>query len=124
MKMTAFRVQNYRSVIDSGWCDLDELTVIVGKNESGKTSLLKALWKFNPFEPAPYDLVFANILARPLCAMAKDLAQHLAPGGTVILAGLLSTQRRWVLHAHRQAGLVLESTLHEGRWATLVLRKR
>ena len=44
--------------------------------------------------------------------------------GTVILAGLLSTQRRWVLHAHRQAGLVLESTLHEGRWATLVLRKR
>jgi len=56
MKMTAFRVQNYRSVIDSGWCDLDELTVIVGKNESGKTSLLKALWKFNPFEPAPYDL--------------------------------------------------------------------
>ena len=75
-------------------------------------------------KPAPYDLVFANILARPLCAMAKDLAQHLAPGGTVILAGLLSTHRRWVLHAHRQAGLVLESTLHEGRWATLVLRKR
>ena len=75
-------------------------------------------------KPAPYDLVFANILARPLCAMAKDLAQHLAPGGTVILAGLLTSQRRWVLHAHRQAGLVLESTLHEGRWATLVLRKR
>ena len=56
MKMTAFRVQNYRSILDSGWCEVDELTAIVGKNESGKTSLLKALWKFNPYQPAPYDL--------------------------------------------------------------------
>ena len=74
-------------------------------------------------KPAPYDLVFANILARPLCAMARDLAANLAPGGTAILAGLLVSQRRWVLQAHRQAGLVLDFTLHEGRWATLVLRK-
>jgi ribosomal protein L11 methyltransferase len=73
---------------------------------------------------APYDLVFANILARPLCRMAKSLAQHLAPGGTVILAGLLVTQIRWVLAAHRAQGLVLDRVLHEGRWATLVLRRR
>ena len=38
----------------------------------------------------PYDLVFANILARPLCLMARDLALNLAPGGTAILAGLLA----------------------------------
>ena len=56
----------------------------------------------------PYDLVFANILARPLCAMARDLAAHLAPGGTAILAGLLGTQARMVLAAHRRQGLVLE----------------
>ena len=37
----------------------------------------------------PYDLVFANILARPLCLMARDLALNLAPGGAAILAGLL-----------------------------------
>jgi ribosomal protein L11 methyltransferase len=72
---------------------------------------------------APYDLVFANILARPLCGMAHDLASRLAPGGTVILAGLLDSQARWVLAAHRRQGLRLEKTLHEGRWATLVLRK-
>ncbi|MBN8890188.1 MAG: 50S ribosomal protein L11 methyltransferase [Rhodospirillales bacterium 70-18] len=71
-----------------------------------------------------YDLVFANILARPLCLMAGDLARHLAPGGTAILAGLLDSQARWVLAAHRRHGLVLESTQHEGRWTTLVLRKR
>lgn len=72
----------------------------------------------------PYDLVFANILARPLCAMAAELAGHLVPGGTVILAGLLATQLRMVLAAHRRQGLVLERTLRDGAWAALVLRRR
>lgn len=82
---------------------------------------------------APYDLVFANILARPLTRMAPALAAHLAPGGTAILAGLLTSQVRWVLQAHRAQGLVLERVLTERAgpgdapdrgWATLVLRKR
>jgi ribosomal protein L11 methyltransferase len=72
----------------------------------------------------PYDLVFANILARPLCAMARDLGAHLAPGGTVILAGLLRQQARMVIVAHRRAGLVLADTLREGGWTTLVLRAK
>ncbi|MCW3477609.1 50S ribosomal protein L11 methyltransferase [Limobrevibacterium gyesilva] len=72
--------------------------------------------------PAPYDLIFANILARPLCGMARHLARHLAPGGTAILAGLLDSQARWVLAAHRRQGLRLDFTLREGRWTTLVLR--
>ena len=72
---------------------------------------------------APYDLVFANILARPLCRMARDLALGLAPGGTAILAGLLASQARMVLAAHRRQGLRLEATWREGNWATLVLRK-
>lgn len=72
---------------------------------------------------APYDLVFANILARPLCAMARDLAANLVPGGTAILAGLLRSQVRGVLAAHRRGGLVLERVLTEGQWATLVLRR-
>ena len=70
-----------------------------------------------------YDLVFANILARPLCAMAKHMAMGLAPGGTAILAGLLGTQARMVLAAHRRQGLVLERALPVGPWTTLVLRK-
>lgn len=71
----------------------------------------------------PYDLVFANILARPLCAMARHLAGGLAPGGTAILAGLLGTQARMVLAAHRRHGLRLERALPVGPWTTLVLRK-
>lgn len=73
---------------------------------------------------APYDLIFANILARPLCAMACDLAAHLKPGGTAILAGLLGKQVRMVLAAHQRAGLVLERRISLDPWATLVLRKR
>jgi predicted ATP-dependent endonuclease of OLD family len=56
MKLTAFRIENFRSIHDSGWVDVDDIAVIVGKNESGKTSLLKALWKFKPFKDASYDL--------------------------------------------------------------------
>jgi ribosomal protein L11 methyltransferase len=73
---------------------------------------------------APYDLVFANILARPLCAMAHHLANNLQPGGTVILAGLLGVQANWVLSAHRRAGLVLQSRIHDAAWTTLVLRTK
>ena len=70
-----------------------------------------------------YDLVFANILARPLCRMAAALAAHLAPGGTVILAGLLASQARMVLAAHRRHGLREAGRFREGDWTTLVLRR-
>jgi ribosomal protein L11 methyltransferase len=73
---------------------------------------------------APYDLVFANILARPLCAMAHQLGASLAPGGIAILAGLLNTQVNWVVSAHRRAGLRLEHHLVDGAWSILTLRKK
>lgn len=56
MKLRRFKVTNFRSIEDSGWVEIDDIAVIVGKNEAGKTSLLKALWKFNPFDKHPYDL--------------------------------------------------------------------
>ena len=71
----------------------------------------------------PYDLVFANILARPLMRMACALGSGLAPGGTAILAGLLGRQARAVLAAHRRCGLVLERRVDVGDWSTLVLRR-
>ncbi|WP_135468164.1 50S ribosomal protein L11 methyltransferase [Crenalkalicoccus roseus] len=80
-------------------------------------------WRHRAVRAGRYDLVLANILARPLCTMASDLAAHLAPGGTAILAGLLDTQARMVLAAHRRQGLRLQARLDHGRWTTLVLRK-
>jgi ribosomal protein L11 methyltransferase len=72
---------------------------------------------------APYDLVLANILARPLNLMAKHLAVHLALGGAAILSGQHAPQARGVLAAHRRAGLVLARRIEEGNWATLVVCK-
>jgi ribosomal protein L11 methyltransferase len=71
---------------------------------------------------APYDLIMANIFARPLCAMAKDLKAHLAPNGYAILAGLLNGQANAVLSAHRVQGLKRVEKLRLGEWTILVLQ--
>ena len=69
---------------------------------------------------APYDLIFANILARPLITLAQGLKTILAPGGTLILSGLTRDQIRWVSAAYRNRSLIPIQTLLLGNWATLV----
>ena len=73
---------------------------------------------------APYDLIIANILAGPLIDLAPSVAQTLAPGGRLILAGLLDHQADKVAAAYRRQGLMLASTITRGDWPTLVMRKR
>lgn len=48
MQLTKFRVLNFRSIIDSTWIDCNNVTNIIGVNESGKSNALMALWKLNP----------------------------------------------------------------------------
>ncbi len=72
----------------------------------------------------PYDLVFANILARPLVSLAQPIRQALKPGGTAILSGLLRTQERMVRAAYLSRGFRLSSRIHRDAWATLVLQRR
>ena len=72
---------------------------------------------------APYDLVFANILARPLIGLAQDIKRALVPGGTVILSGLLRTQERMVKAAYLSRGFKVVSRIHRDAWATLVLQR-
>ena len=52
---TRFQVLNYRNIEDSGWIPLERITAFVGRNEAGKTALLKALHKFNPAIEEPYN---------------------------------------------------------------------
>ena len=73
---------------------------------------------------APYDLLIANILARPLIAMAPDFARAVAPGGSVVLAGLLTTQEAEVRRAYRLRGFRLARRLERGDWSILWLRRR
>jgi ribosomal protein L11 methyltransferase len=71
---------------------------------------------------APYDLIIANILAGPLIEFAGDFAHALAPGGTVMLAGLLETQARTVIEAYGTHGLSLQKEQSQKReWPVLVL---
>ena len=72
----------------------------------------------------PYDLIVANILARPLEKLAPSLVGLCARGGTIILSGLLERQRARVVAAYVTQGLALRDTrLREG-WATLTLERR
>ena len=71
----------------------------------------------------PYDLVFANILARPLVSLAQPIRGALRPGGVAILSGLLRTQERQVRAAYLSRGFRQERRLHRDAWATLVLRR-
>ncbi|WP_240782130.1 50S ribosomal protein L11 methyltransferase [Qipengyuania sediminis] len=73
---------------------------------------------------APYDLLIANILARPLIALAPAFARAVLPGGSVLLAGLLVEQEGEVRRACRRAGFRLARRLVRGDWAILWLRRR
>lgn len=48
MKLLRYRVTDFRSVKDSGWVDADDVTALIGVNESGKSNLLLPLWKLKP----------------------------------------------------------------------------
>jgi ribosomal protein L11 methyltransferase len=72
----------------------------------------------------PYDLVFANILARPLIWLSGRIGRALKPGGRAILSGLLRSQERAVKAAYLAKGFVVESRLYRDAWVTLVMRRR
>jgi len=72
----------------------------------------------------PYDLIIANILAKPLAAMAPQLARCAAPGGHLVLSGILVGQAQSVCAAYRNAGFVREATIRLGEWTTLQLERR
>lgn len=68
-----------------------------------------------------FDLIIANILARPLIRMAPQLANHLAPGGSVILSGILAAQRWKVLSAYNAQHLRHVRTIWRNGWVTIHL---
>jgi ribosomal protein L11 methyltransferase len=69
---------------------------------------------------APFDLLIANILAGPLIELAPAFSKSVAPGASVILAGLLDTQADAVIAAYEAEGMKLVER-GEGEWCVLVL---
>jgi ribosomal protein L11 methyltransferase len=72
----------------------------------------------------PFDLIIANILARPLIRLAPQLTAHLAPGGSVILSGILAEQRWKVLAAYNGANLRHVRTICRNGWVTIHLDRQ
>ena len=77
MRFRRFRIINYRSIIDSGWVNLatDNITGIIGQNESGKTSILEALYSF--YTGRINDDILRSDLSMPViyCSFEANLKQ-------------------------------------------------
>lgn len=71
----------------------------------------------------PFDLIVANILARPLMKLAPAMARHLAPGGSLVLSGILDTQRDAVIAAYVGQRFRHVHTLHREGWVTIHLKR-
>ena len=57
MTLKRFRVTNFRSIMDSGWIECDNVTSLVGINEAGKSNVILALWKLKPVRDGQIDLL-------------------------------------------------------------------
>jgi ribosomal protein L11 methyltransferase len=69
-----------------------------------------------------FEIIFANILLQPLLRLASSLRRRIAPGGRIVLSGLLRAQANAAIAAYRP--LALESRIELDEWVTLVLARR
>jgi ribosomal protein L11 methyltransferase len=111
-------------------CDIDPLAVAItqenarlnGVGPAVRAVLSDGASRRSLRRRGPYEVIAANILAAPLGAMAGDLRRVLAPGGSLILSGLLRSQEQAVLARYRARHLRLKRRLLLGDWSTLVLK--
>lgn len=72
---------------------------------------------------APYDVILANILARPLIEMAPQMASNLKKGGFAVISGFIDEQIDWVIGAHEVCGLKLIKLYRQDNWCAALLEK-
>ena len=109
--------------------DIDPVATDVARDNARMNAvrpLVRAIFADGMSSPAiqtraPYDLILANILARPLQLLAPALSARLARGGSLVLSGLLRDQERQVLSPYRAQGLIFRRALRKGPWSALVL---
>lgn len=72
---------------------------------------------------APYDVILANILARPLIAMSEDMAKNLKVGGYAVISGFIDEQVDWVIGEHEKHGLQLQKIYEGDNWRAALLKR-
>ncbi len=111
--------------------DIDERSVEIARENialNGADDLVTAIAADGFADPrirvrAPYDFVFANILAGPLVEFAPLMAEHVAPRGRVMLAGLMADQEAGVAAAYEAAGFRRLNRLAHPVWPVLLFVK-
>lgn len=111
--------------------DIDEKSVEIANENialNGVEDLANAIAADGFSDPqikvrAPYDFIFANILAGPLVDFAPAMANHLRPAGRVMLAGLMADQEAGVKDAYERAGFKLINRLDHKIWPVLLFVK-
>ena len=111
--------------------DIDEESVMVARSNAEnnrladriRTGLSDGYHAPLVKDNAPYDLILANILARPLLEMAPDLAASLRPGGCCVLSGFVDDQTDWIISSHQQHGLALSKLYENDNWRAALMQK-
>lgn len=112
--------------------DIDPVAVAIARENiarNGVTRNVSVVTAASLGHPAirtgsPRDLVIANILARPLSAMARGIARVLRPGGVVVLSGITGEQAGRVAAAYGAAGFARLRRYSLSEWVTLTLRRQ
>ena len=111
--------------------DIDPVAVAVTRENAAVNGVgpnITAIVADGPTSPmianaSPFDLIVANILAGPLTRLAPGIVRLLAPGGVLVLSGLLRWQENQVVSFYRPLGLILRETRRDGSWSALVLER-
>ena len=111
--------------------DIDPVAIAVARENCRKNGAAASIGLFAgdglrpsaAYTRAPFDLVVANILAKPLLKLAPRLRILTRRGGALVLSGLLSTQAREILARYRATGFCLTGRRDLEGWATLTLRR-
>ncbi|SLN32821.1 Ribosomal protein L11 methyltransferase [Aquimixticola soesokkakensis] len=112
------------SDIDQQAVDVSRANVVANGLE-GRVICLEAAGFAHPdiLKAAPFDLVFANILKKPLIGLAPDMKSYVQSGGIAILSGILNEQAEEVIGVYAQNGFNLVEHARIVEWSTLVLER-
>lgn len=130
LSIAAAKIWQYQPQIIAA--DIDGEAVIVTENNAVTNNAEKNMRVIlsdgyqNPIisENAPYNLIFANILANPLKAMSAAAYQNLAAKGCYLISGFIDNQEEDIIEHHRQAGFALLKTYRMENWRAALLQKR
>ncbi|NOY05860.1 MAG: ATP-binding protein [Chlorobi bacterium] len=87
MFLDAVRIQKYKRIKDSGWVRINRMTALVGKNESGKTSFLRALHRLNPYNEEDSYFNIIKEYPRDRYAADRDKEKQMVVSARFNLAG-------------------------------------